>query len=110
MRAAAAKNNAVTRSCRFDERPDKAPACIVVRCRQEDSGDTVFEVEDSGPGIPEEFAGRVFQDFFSTKGTEGTGIGLLVVKTIAEEHGGEVTFRSAPGQGTAFRVAIPRPD
>jgi signal transduction histidine kinase len=68
----------------------------------------VFEVEDNGPGIPSEVQEKVFEEFFSTKGTEGTGIGLLVVQKVAEEHGGTVTFTSETGKGTTFRVSIPR--
>ena len=64
-------------------------------------------MEDDGAGIPEEFSQKVFEDFFSTKGTEGTGVGLLVVQKVAQEHGGDVNFTSTPGQGTKFRVTIP---
>jgi signal transduction histidine kinase len=49
----------------------------------------------------------VFHEFFSSKGTEGTGIGLLVVQKVAEEHGGTVSFASRPGEGTVFTVTIP---
>ena len=69
-----------------------------------------LEVEDNGPGIPEDLNNKVFQDFFSSKGTEGTGIGLLVVQKVAEEHGGRVTFESIPGEKTTFTVVIPHAD
>jgi PAS domain S-box-containing protein len=96
-------------ACRFDPTEGKQAHRIVVRCRQEENGDIVFEVEDNGGGIPEEISAKVFEDFFSTKGTEGTGIGLLVVQKVAEEHGGSVTFESQPGQGTRFQITIPAP-
>ena len=67
----------------------------------------VDAVEDDGAGIPENLSHRVFQEFFSSKGTEGTGIGLLVVQKVAEEHGGKVSFDSKPGRGTVFTVVIP---
>ena len=67
----------------------------------------MFEVEDDGVGIPEEMSEKVFEDFFSTKGTEGTGVGLLVVQKVVHEHGGTVTFKSKPGEGTTFRIVIP---
>lgn len=66
-----------------------------------------MEVEDNGAGIPDEMNNRVFEDFFSTKGSEGTGIGLLVVQKVAEEHGGKVALSSSPGRGTTFTVTIP---
>lgn len=94
-------------ACRFDPCPDKSEHTIVMRCFANGEGSTVFEVEDDGAGIPEDLSHRVFQEFFSSKGTEGTGIGLLVVQKVAEEHGGKVTFDSKPGHGTVFTVAIP---
>jgi signal transduction histidine kinase len=49
----------------------------------------------------------VFEDFFSTKGREGTGLGLLVAQKVVEEHGGRITFRSEEGQGTIFKAEFP---
>ncbi len=94
-------------ACRFDPSEDKSSHRVDLRCRQNDKGDTVFEVEDNGEGIPEEITNKVFHEFFSSKGVEGTGIGLLVVQKVAEEHGGAVTFTSRPGEGTVFTVTIP---
>jgi PAS domain S-box-containing protein len=94
-------------ACRFDPCPDKKGHTVVIRCLANSDGSTVFEVEDDGAGIPEDLSHRVFQEFFSSKGTEGTGIGLLVVQKVAEEHGGRVSFESRPGRGTTFTVVIP---
>ena len=93
--------------CRFDPDETKSSHTITMRCRQDDRGTTLFEVADDGAGIPQELTDKVFEDFFSTKGTEGTGVGLLVVQKIAQEHGGAVSFDSTPGKGTTFRVTIP---
>jgi signal transduction histidine kinase len=93
--------------CRFDADEAKSHHTITMRCSIDDAGSTVLEVEDNGAGIPEEFSQKVFEDFFSTKGTEGTGVGLLVVQKVAQEHGGNVNFLSKPGHGTTFRVTIP---
>ncbi len=95
-------------ACRFDPAPDKRLHTITIRCHSDAAGTTVLEVADDGAGIPEELNHKVFEDFFSSKGSEGTGIGLLVVQKIAEEHGGRVTFTSTPGVGTSFTVTIPR--
>jgi signal transduction histidine kinase len=94
-------------ACRFDSSENKAGHWVELRCSQNGNGETVFEVEDNGEGIPEELSNKVFHEFFSSKGVEGTGIGLLVVQKIAEEHGGSVTFTSTPGKGTVFTVTIP---
>ena len=95
-------------ACRFDPCPDKPGHTVVVRCFLNGEGATVFEVQDDGAGIPENLSHKVFQEFFSSKGTEGTGIGLLVVQKVAEEHGGNVTFESKPGHGTVFTVTLPQ--
>ncbi len=97
-------------ACRFDPFAHKPAHHVTIRCLENGDGSTVLEVEDNGAGIPEDLNNKVFQDFFSSKGTEGTGIGLLVVQKVAEEHGGKVTFESSPGVGTTFTVSIPRAD
>jgi signal transduction histidine kinase len=94
-------------ACRFDPADDKNGHTITLGCRRGGDGLTVFEVTDDGPGISEDVNAKVFEDFFSTKGSEGTGIGLLVVQKVAEDHGGNVTFSSKPGAGTTFTVTIP---
>lgn len=94
-------------ACRFDPSDSKDQHTITLRCFSNGKGSTVLEVEDDGAGIPDEMNNRVFEDFFSSKGSEGTGIGLLVVQKVAEEHGGDVTFTTEPGKGTTFTVTIP---
>jgi len=93
-------------ACRFDMTEAKARHTIKLRCLQGPDDAVVFEVEDNGAGIPDDLREKVFKDFFSSKGTEGTGVGLLVVQKVAEEHGGKVTFSSRPEKGTVFRVTI----
>ncbi len=95
-------------ACRFDPSADKTGHTIALRALSNGADAVVLEVEDNGAGIPEDLNGKVFEDFFSSKGTEGTGIGLLVVQKVAEEHGGRVTFASTPGVGTTFTVTLPR--
>jgi two-component system NtrC family sensor kinase len=66
----------------------------------------VVEVEDSGPGIPEENLKKIFDPFFTTKG-KGTGIGLSVVAGIVRRHGGRIEVDSGKDGGTRFRVVLP---
>ena len=93
-------------ACRFDMDPDKKEHVITLRCRRDDAGMLVLEVEDDGAGIPDDVGDKMFQEFFSTKGTEGPGLGLLVVQKMAQEHGGNVSFTTEKGKGTVFRVTL----
>jgi signal transduction histidine kinase/putative methionine-R-sulfoxide reductase with GAF domain len=68
--------------------------------------DVVIEVADTGPGIPKEIEGKLFESFV-TAGKKGTGLGLAIVKKIALEHGGSVGVRSERG-GSTFTVVLPQ--
>ena len=73
-----------------------------------------IEVADRGPGIPAEELGRLFERYYRTpqgrdSGTVGSGLGLYIVRQIAELHGGEASVASSPGQGATFRVRLPAP-
>jgi signal transduction histidine kinase len=67
----------------------------------------VMKFADNGPGIPEDIAPRLFEEFVTSGKRNGTGLGLAMVKTVAEEHGGTVTCKSRPGKGTTFELKIP---
>jgi PAS domain S-box-containing protein len=88
-------------------RPD-----VVVTLGWRDAGDAVeFSVTDNGPGIAPEFHERIwgmFQTLAARDAVEGTGIGLAVVKKIAESRGGRVSVESAPGSGATFRFTWPK--
>ncbi|HEX9943030.1 MAG TPA: ATP-binding protein [Thermoanaerobaculia bacterium] len=72
-----------------------------------------FEVEDDGPGIPEDQLERIFERFHQVEGSPsrevgGTGLGLALARELARLHGGNVTVRSRPGEGAVFCVELPR--
>ncbi len=85
-----------------------------VRVRLGHSGARVWcEVEDTGAGIPEGDLPRIFERFYRvdkarSREKGGTGLGLSIVKHIAALHGGEVSVRSRPGEGSSFRFELPR--
>jgi len=73
--------------------------------------EAIIEVEDDGPGIPEDLVGRVFGRFVRgdasrSRAAGSTGLGLAIVQAVAESHGGSAEVESAPGR-TVFRLRIP---
>ncbi len=67
----------------------------------------VVEVADNGPGIAPEHRQRIFNPFFSTKGSGGMGLGLAIVQRIVRAHGGSIEVGGAPGEGAVFTVRLP---
>ena len=61
---------------------------------------------DNGPGIPDGLQDRVFEPFFTTR-SQGTGLGLAVVRAVAEAHGGSAWVSSQPGAGSVFGLRLP---
>jgi PAS domain S-box-containing protein len=80
---------------------------VTVRAYDEGS-DLVFQVIDTGCGMDYEIKQKVFTSFFTTKGRGGTGLGLLLTRKIAQQHGGSVDLSSKPGKGTTFELRFPR--
>ena len=80
---------------------------IMIRASINDAG-IVVEIEDDGPGIPEDIQSRVFDAFFTTKEPgSGTGLGLdISYNIVAHKHHGDITMRSEPGS-TVFTVTLP---
>ncbi len=68
---------------------------------------TVFEISDTGKGLPPEMRDRVFEPFFTTK-KKGTGLGLAIARRFIDAHGGAIQVDSEPGAGTRFTIYLPR--
>ena len=66
----------------------------------------VVDVSDNGPGVPTDLNDRIFDPFFTTK-TQGSGLGLPIVRKIVDAHDGRIDLSSTPGVGTRFRVTLP---
>ncbi len=68
--------------------------------------EVIVSFSDTGPGMARDVQARIFQPFFTTKGS-GTGLGLAICQRIIERHAGRIEIRSAPGKGSTFSVILP---
>jgi signal transduction histidine kinase len=84
---------------------DRGDICLTFASR--DRG-LLISVTDSGPGIPEQIRGSVFDPFVTFQKRGGTGLGLSIAKSCVEAHGGKIWFDTASGAGTTFYVWLPR--
>jgi two-component system, NtrC family, sensor kinase len=88
---------------------DAGEVCISADAK---NGSFVVSVSDTGPGIPDEERGRIFEKFHQVDGTStktkgGTGLGLAIAKEIIEMHGGRIWVESIVGRGSTFRLELP---
>jgi two-component system sensor histidine kinase BaeS len=67
----------------------------------------VVEVADTGPGIGSEAIGRIFDRFYRSADSPGSGLGLPIARSLVIAHGGEISASSEPGQGTTMRFTLP---
>jgi two-component system, NtrC family, sensor kinase len=78
---------------------------LIVRTKSE-NGQILIEIEDNGPGIPDDIKDKILQPFFTTKkGTQGTGLGLSITHDIIKAHGGTLDVQSEPGQ-SIFKISL----
>lgn len=81
---------------------------IKLRTLAEPGWGVTYQVSDNGEGMEDTVQAGLFQRFFTTKGTRGTGIGLMLTKKIIEAHGGEIRVSSEKGKGSSFIIRLPR--
>jgi signal transduction histidine kinase len=97
-------DNAVD-ACRRDGTQPQHTIRLTVR---EDPETVAFEIADDGIGMDLEVRERLYTLFYSSKGKQGTGLGLFITREIVEQHGGAIEVRSTPGRGSCFEVRIPK--
>ena len=83
---------------------------VVLRILKTEGWAVKFQVVDNGCGMDEETKEKIFRRFFSTKGSRGTGLGLMITKKIIDEHQGAIEFDSEKGKGTRFVIRLPEKD
>jgi signal transduction histidine kinase len=72
-----------------------------------DDGFVLWKIKDSGCGIPQKIASRIFEPFVSGK-SNGTGLGMSIVKSFVEKHGGSISVESNVGEGTEMIISLPK--
>jgi PAS domain S-box-containing protein len=93
-------------ACRDDSTPGKEHHVSLTTAVEE--GSLIrFEVRDNGCGMSPEVKEKLFSSFFSTKGPQGTGLGLLVTRKLIEESKGQISVESREGDGTTFTMRLP---
>jgi signal transduction histidine kinase len=83
---------------------------VILRTLKTEGWAVEFQVADNGCGMDEETKEKIFRRFFSTKGSRGTGLGLMITKKIIDEHEGAIEFDSEKGKGTRFVIRLPEKD
>jgi signal transduction histidine kinase len=91
-------------TCQASNKPGRQ----VILNASENQGVLVITVSDNGSGIDYDIQKKIFTTFFTTKGGEGTGLGLLTTRKIVQEHGGKIELKSIPSKGSVFRLEFPR--
>ena len=86
------------------------PGRVLIQSMRQEGWAVQYQVEDNGCGMDEETRNKIFQRFFSTKGTRGTGLGLMITKKIIDEHGGIISLNSRHGKGSKFVIMLPEKD
>jgi signal transduction histidine kinase len=85
----------------------EGPKRVCLGVRRTADGGVAYCVSDNGSGMEESVKERLFQGFFSTKGTDGTGLGLMMTRRIISQHDGAIEVRSRPGEGTTVTLRLP---
>jgi len=85
---------------------DKKNHIVTVKTDRYDDDHFYFEVADNGIGMDPATQRNIFEEFFSTKGSAGTGLGLAVVEKVINKHGGRIEVNSAPAKGSRFTIIL----
>lgn len=80
---------------------------INITLENKDDGFVLWKIKDSGCGIPQKIASRIFEPFVSGK-SNGTGLGMSIVKSFVEKHGGSISVESKVGEGTEMIISLPK--
>lgn len=93
-------------ACEMDDESHK-DFVVTVSTKRERDHSVTLRVSDNGPGMDESVRKQLFSGLFSTKGSKGTGLGLLITQKVVQEHGGTIAVHSKPGEGSTFTIHLP---
>ena len=93
-------------ACCADNCHDK-DRTVTIRALKPEGWAVEYQVVDTGSGMNKEIQDKIFQSFFSTKGTRGTGIGLMMTKKIVDQHQGVIEVTSQKGAGSTVVIKLP---
>lgn len=79
---------------------------VIVRVNLTASGEVLLQIQDTGPGINKDLIDKIFEPFFTTR-SEGTGLGLAVVRAVIHAHGGDVWVENVKPKGALFNIRLP---
>jgi PAS domain S-box-containing protein len=117
QRVSIAVDTAILRSALFNILENAMEACIedpsdkphrIVFSTAQDGDHVTIEIRDNGCGMDPEALKEIFTMFYSTKGNQGTGLGLFITEQVIREHGGSISVKSRPGEGTLFSIRLPK--
>ncbi len=80
---------------------------LTISTRLNENKTVVLDIQDTGEGMSEDVLARCLEPFFSTKGLDGTGMGLTVANTVVRGYGGSLDVKSVKGKGTTVTIALP---
>ena len=93
-------------ACTYDR--NKTEHVVSFKVFRSDSDKICFIIEDNGMGMDRETQEKMFTLFFTSKGSQGTGLGLFIANRVIQQHGGSIRVESQPQAGTRFQICLPQ--
>jgi len=93
-------------ACTYDD--NKREHIVKLQVSLKDKDTICFTIQDNGMGIDQETQEKLFTMFFTSKGSQGTGLGLFIANRVIENHGGTISISSTLNEGSIFQISIPK--
>ncbi|MEE4608808.1 MAG: ATP-binding protein [Desulfobacteraceae bacterium] len=93
-------------ACSYDRH--KSEHVVLLKVFRSETDQVCFVIQDNGMGMDRETREKMFTLFFTSKGSQGTGLGLFIANRVIQQHGGHILVESKPQAGTRFQICLPR--